>query len=131
MFYNVDPRFEKFGSDNKRTILNKLVSSICFCSIVYFGILQPMEKMRYIFGRLPAWMCGLHFVVYNSIVVQFLLLCDAISIFRSVNALKVTKVKAVSRTPTTEAVFSKSPCRPLPRRSSVEGYLFIKIIATD
>ena len=62
--------FERFGSDKKRTILNKLVSSICYLGIFYLIVLQPLEKLRYILGPLPVPVCVAHFVLYNSLIVQ-------------------------------------------------------------
>ena len=74
--------YEKFGSDKKRTILNKLVSSICAAGILWHGIVQPIEMSRYIFGPLPAWMCNFHFTLKNVIGIQFLLFYDSISLLR-------------------------------------------------
>ena len=74
--------YENFGSDKKRTILNKLVSSICTCAILWFLIVQPIEMMRYVFGPLPQWICTIHFVLKNIIGIQLLLFFSAISVFR-------------------------------------------------
>jgi hypothetical protein len=41
-----------------------------------------MEKLRYLFGPLPASLCVVHFVLFNSITVGLLLFINAISIFR-------------------------------------------------
>jgi len=74
--------YEKFGSDKKRTILNKLVSSICSTAILWYSIVQPTETFRYIFGPLPAWMCNFHFILKNVLCIQLLLLYDSISVLR-------------------------------------------------
>lgn len=74
--------FEHFGSDKKRTILNKLVSSICACSIFWFSIIQPIEMTRYVFGPLPQWLCLFHFVIKNIVGIQLLLFFSAISVLR-------------------------------------------------
>ena len=74
--------FENFASDKKRTILNKLVSSICWCGIHYQVFCQVPEMIRYCFGPLPPFICYLHFVIKNIIVTQGILFYDSITILR-------------------------------------------------
>ena len=74
--------YEKFGSDKKRTVLNKLVSSICWASICYAIFCQIPLLIRYCKGPLPLWMCYLHIIVSNTITIQLMLFCDAITLLR-------------------------------------------------
>ena len=74
--------YEKFGSDKKRTVLNKLVSSICWCGIYYNLLSQVPEMICYCFGPLPPFICYLHFVIKNIIAIQVILFYDSITILR-------------------------------------------------
>ncbi len=64
--------FERFGTDNKRTLINKLVSSQCWSAIQYFAICQNLDIIRYIVGPLPEWFCFLILVYKNSLKAQFI-----------------------------------------------------------
>ena len=73
---------EKFGTDKKRTVLNKLVASVCW-SAIFSGLFgQLPEIIRYCFGPLPTTICYMHFVFKNIFAVQMILLYDAITIMR-------------------------------------------------
>ena len=74
--------YEKFGSDNKRTVLNKLAASICWCAILIEILVQIPEWIRYCFGPLPSFFCYLHLVFTNTLAIQVMLIFDAISILR-------------------------------------------------
>ena len=74
--------YEKFGSDKKRTVLNKLVSSICWSSICYAFFCQIPLLIRYCKGPLPLWMCYFHIIVSNTITIQLMLFSDAITVLR-------------------------------------------------
>ena len=75
-------QYEKFGSDNKRTVLNKLAASICWCAILIEILVQIPEWIRYCFGPLSSFFCYLHLVIKNTLAIQLMLLFDAISILR-------------------------------------------------
>ena len=75
-------QYEKFGSDNKRTVLNKLAASICWCAILIEILVQIPEWIRYCFGPLPSFFCYLHLVFTNTLAIQVMLIFDAISILR-------------------------------------------------
>jgi hypothetical protein len=42
--------YEKFGSDKKRTLVNKLISSFCYTIIAWFLIIQTFTLARFIHG---------------------------------------------------------------------------------
>ena len=74
--------YEKFGSDKKRTILNKLVASVCWSAIHYSLLGQVPELIRYCFGPLPTTICYMHFVIKNVLAVQMILLYNAMTFMR-------------------------------------------------
>ena len=74
--------YEKFGSDKKRTVLNKLVASVCWSAIYSNLLCQIPEIIRYCFGPLPTLICCMHFVVKNVFAIQMILLYDAITVMR-------------------------------------------------
>jgi hypothetical protein len=74
--------YEKFGSDKKRTVLNKLVGSVCWCIIFAYVFIQIPELIRYCFGPLPTFVCYLNLVIKNTLSIQLMLTFDAISILR-------------------------------------------------
>ena len=50
--------YERFGSDNRRTLLNKLVSSVSSRVIQWMLICQVGDMARYTVGPLPVPFCG-------------------------------------------------------------------------
>ena len=69
--------FERFGTDNKRTLINKLVSSQCWSAIQYFSICQFIDILRYIVGPFPEWFCFSLLVYKNSLKAQILMFIDS------------------------------------------------------
>lgn len=76
--------FEKYGSDHKRTLINMLVSSICWTALQCGVIVQTTDIIRHTFGPLPRWICLLQAIVRSSTTSDFLLFYDAIIIVRFV-----------------------------------------------
>lgn len=74
--------FEKFGSDAKRTILNKLVGSVCASALEWCFFVQMPELARYLLGPMPSWMCLTHTIVKNSVLMQMLIFFDCITVFK-------------------------------------------------
>ena len=74
--------FERFGSDSKRLIFNRLTSSICWCSMAWIVFAQIPDVSRYLFGPFPEAFCFWHFTLKNAIYVQIALLYDCIIISR-------------------------------------------------
>ena len=58
--------FEKFGSDKKRTLINKLVAINCWNSIGYLIFVQTPEILRFVYGPLPEVICSLQNVLRFS-----------------------------------------------------------------
>ena len=79
LFYGI-VWYERFGTDNKRTLINKLVASQCWAFIQYFSVLQIIETITFIVGGSPSFVCFGQVMMKNSYKTQFLLFFDS-SIF--------------------------------------------------
>jgi hypothetical protein len=75
--------FEHFGSDHKRTLANKLLTSICWTLILGLFICSS-DIVRYIFGPLPKAFCFVLVIAKNSVKTQTVLLYDAIIVTKYV-----------------------------------------------
>ena len=69
--------YDHFGVDLKRTLMNKLVTSICWAAIIDVPLIQLFEIPRYFWGPQPAIFCFVQSFLKNSIKWQILLLLDA------------------------------------------------------
>ena len=76
--------FEHHGSDLKRTLLNKLVSSLCWSCMEWFFIIQLLDMVRYIYGPLPAGLCLFNLHLRFAIFTQQMLFMDGIILTRYV-----------------------------------------------
>jgi hypothetical protein len=74
--------YEHFGSDHKRILLNRLVSSICWSGIEYYTLVQWIEVTRYTFGPLNETVCLIHLTLKNAIHMQTILFIDIIAFVR-------------------------------------------------
>ena len=69
--------FEKYGNDNKRTLLNMFVSLYCWAVIEFVLFVQVPETARFLIGPLPPFVCRLHAFLRGSIVNVLLLYKNA------------------------------------------------------
>jgi len=74
--------YEKYGTDNRRTILNLLISSLCWILIEVSFTIQLTELFRLIYGPFPKSFCFLKTVIRGTFTNQVLLYIDAIAIVR-------------------------------------------------
>ena len=74
--------FEKFGPDNRRTLLNKLHVCGCWCSLEYIMLAQPIDIIRYLYGPLPKHLCLLARIIKSAIFFQTFLYFDLIVVTR-------------------------------------------------
>ena len=72
--------FEKNGSDQKRTMINKFVTSFCLTFFEWFFIIQTIDTLRYMHGPLPEFICTAQITLKNSIYAQILLFLNGILI---------------------------------------------------
>jgi len=75
--------YERFGSDNHRTLMNKLLSSVCWAAIAH-NLHTVLDIFRYIFGARPTSLCYLQTYIKVTLTSIFLLLYDAIIITKYV-----------------------------------------------
>lgn len=76
--------YEHFGSDKKRTLLNMLVSMICWTLIGLLIFARLPETFRFIYGPLPDIFCCFHNAIKIGFVAIVILLFDCIAIARYV-----------------------------------------------
>ena len=69
--------FEKFGSDKKRTLINKLLTMNCWNGIGYLIFVQTLEILRFIYGPLPLIICNIKNVIKLSSIFALILNTDA------------------------------------------------------
>jgi hypothetical protein len=74
--------YEHFGSDKKRTLLNKFVSSLCWACIEWLLIIQIFEIVNYIVGPMPDFVCLIQLHLRNAIPLQLLLFMNGIAVTR-------------------------------------------------
>ena len=74
--------YERYGSDVRRVLLNRLITSICWVGLEYFFIASIIDIVRYILGPLPTLLCFCQMILKNSIHLQAVLFSDAIIVVR-------------------------------------------------
>ena len=74
--------FEKYGSDNRSTLLNKFATSICCCGIQYLMFVQMAENMFYLHGPLPANFCLFVRILRSALFIEMFIYLDLIIITR-------------------------------------------------
>ena len=86
--------YEKYGSDQKRTLINKLVSSLCWSCIQWFLIIQMLDMFRYVYGPLPPTLCQTELHFRFVVFTQQILFLDGIIIVRYVYIFWLKNVAA-------------------------------------
>ena len=76
--------YEKYGTDTRRTLINKFASSCCWCAIEYLIFVQTSDNIRYVFGPWPKWFCFMIRIVKSAIFFQLFLFIDLIVLSRYV-----------------------------------------------
>jgi hypothetical protein len=76
--------YEKYGTDNKRTMINKFFSMICWSAIENWILVQSSEILCYIIGPLPSNFCFFIRIFRSANFYQFLLYADLAMISRYV-----------------------------------------------
>lgn len=66
--------YERFGQDDKRTIVNRIFSSLCWTGIEFSILISLPELFRYLYGPLPEVVCWVSQLIKNGIVAQLLCL---------------------------------------------------------
>jgi hypothetical protein len=76
--------FEKYGSDNKRTLVNKFASGSIWCAIQYHLLFLPSEVFRFVFGPLNRNVCLALRIAKLANYLQIFIYSDLIAISRYV-----------------------------------------------
>lgn len=87
--------YERFGSDNNRTLINKLVSSVCWTIIEWFVFGQLPDSFIYVAKRLPKEFCFLHLLLKRSCSSQILILFDVMIVIRFLMIFKLKNPAAI------------------------------------
>ena len=77
--------FERFGSDQKRTLINMLPAVGCWSAVEFLILVQIPEIFRYIYGPLNPTVCLVHLFFRSRIYCDLLLQLDAAAIVRYVS----------------------------------------------
>jgi hypothetical protein len=74
--------FEHFGSDQKRTLINRLLTSVCLTGIEFYVIVLPFEIFRHLNGPFDNVTCHFLLLFKNSLSIQVALFTLGISVSR-------------------------------------------------
>ena len=74
--------FERFGTDQKRTVMNKLISHGLWVAVIQMPLILLSDLLRYMFGPMPTQFCFFQIVFKNALLSQSLLYLDAITVAR-------------------------------------------------
>ena len=76
--------YENCGSDLKRILTNRLVSSICWCVLESLFVIWSPDLLLYFYRPFPNWVCILQAIFRNAVLLRLTILFDAIIIARYV-----------------------------------------------
>ena len=76
--------YEKHGVDQKRNLINRILTSACWTGIDLYLLAVPLDIVRYVFGPLPETLCLCHYIHKNAINILVLLFCDFVTLSRYV-----------------------------------------------
>jgi hypothetical protein len=76
--------YEMFGSDHKRTLINRLTVYIWCCPLFWKIFVQQVDVLRYIFGPAPKFICHFNYFLKLYLSFQAILLLDVIVVARYV-----------------------------------------------
>jgi hypothetical protein len=76
--------YEKYGSDNKRTVINKFASSLFWCAIQFHLLILPADIFRFLYGPLPKSVCLTFRILKMTNFLQVFVFFDLIVLSRYV-----------------------------------------------
>ena len=74
--------YERFGSDNRRTLINQLVSFIWKIFIFYFVVVRIFDTINLIVGSFPQWFCITQSFLKGACATAVLITIDAVMVTR-------------------------------------------------
>jgi hypothetical protein len=72
--------YERYGSDKKRILTNRLLTSLCWTGIELYAVVMPIDVFRYLYGPLPSKLCYFHVIIKNVLNVQTALFVDGVTL---------------------------------------------------
>lgn len=81
--------FERFGSDAKRTIFDKIVSLMCWNGILWIFLAQLPELKRYSVGPMSENFCHFHLFIKNTLSIHMNLLVSTAVVVRHMFIFKL------------------------------------------
>ena len=74
--------YERFGSNQRRTLINQLVAASCWHSVAYNLVGQTAEIALSIFGPFSSWFCHCQLVLKNVVNLQQMLIILAMIVVK-------------------------------------------------
>ena len=74
--------FEKFGSDAKRTLMNRFVALGCWSTVFYLFLILIPQYWTYLVRPLPEWWCFWTAIIRNAIFYNIVLYFDSMAVIR-------------------------------------------------
>lgn len=74
--------YEKYGANNRHTIINQVLSAICWNILLFFLAAQMITVVRYIYGPLHSSLCSFALFTKRYTLTSALVFLNAISIVR-------------------------------------------------
>ena len=74
--------FERFGSDLKRICINRIISSLCWTTILWYILVQPFQIFLVFYRPLPDIFCFCLLLVKLTLLMQTILFYDSIIIVK-------------------------------------------------
>ena len=74
--------YEKFGTNQNRTLINQLVSSVCWNAILQNCTILPLEIILNLFGPFSLKYCSFVQVIKNSLYLDMLILITFVTIVK-------------------------------------------------
>jgi hypothetical protein len=74
--------FERFGCDQKRTLINRLLTSVCLTGIEFYVIILPFEIVRHLNGPFSIGICYFLLLFKNILGIQVALFTLGVSVSR-------------------------------------------------
>ena len=87
--------YERYGSDNRRTLMNKLFSSLCWVGIAH-DLHSVLDFLRYLFGPNFSTLCAIQNFLKVTATSMFLLFYDSILLTKYVLVFKLKNPGAVN-----------------------------------
>jgi hypothetical protein len=76
--------YQKFGSDENQTLLNRIYTGCWWCALIWLMTVQQIDIIRFLFGPLPMLLCRFNDFVKLIITTQLIVHLDTVILLRYV-----------------------------------------------